>query len=121
MAWKNQKPPSGIPAGGEGYGGPAKGASTSRFDAQNQPSTEAKMIGREVAAEVRARIAARRFEIVDKMIHTALHGEAAQSNQAGIFLINQIAGTPAQSVDLTSDGGPLTVVVRRLVDKGEDA
>jgi hypothetical protein len=104
---------SGVPAGGAGNGPPKERAA---FTPDAQPPALHKVVGKEVAQEVRARIAARKHEIVDRLIDNALHGETAQSNQAGIYLINQVAGTPAQSVDVTSDGGPLTVVVRRIVD-----
>ena len=111
------KPASNIPASGAGLWGDASGKQPEAFSVENQPSTEAKVAGREIAAEVRDRIAARKFEIVDRMLKNAIEGESdSTSNQAGIYLINQIAGTPAQSVDLTSDGGPLAVVIRRFVE-----
>lgn len=84
---------------------------------ENQPSTEAKVAGREIAAEVRERIAAKKDEIVDRMLRTAIESEnEGASNQAGIYLLNQIAGTPAQSVDLTTAGGPMAVIIRRFVE-----
>ena len=108
----NPKPPSGIPARGKGHGGEAKGKPPQpKFTAEAQPSGDAKSAGHHVAREVRERIASRRFELVDRLMENALHGEAAASNQAGIYLINQIAGMPGASLDLTSAGKSLGYVI----------
>lgn len=105
------------PASGDGLFGEASGKQPEAFSVENQPSPEAKAAGREVAAEVRERIAAKKNEIVDRLLKTAIDSKNdGASNQAGMYLINQIAGTPAQSVDLTTAGGPMAVVIRRFVE-----
>lgn len=109
MTWKNQKPPSGIPARGAGYGGPASPEKS--FAADNQPSPEAKAAGHDVAREVRDRIAARRFEITDRLIHNAINGTEQGSNSAAQYLLNRLGGTPVASVDLTSGGKPMGYVI----------
>lgn len=96
--------PSGIPAMGEGLHGPASGKPPEAFTADNQPSPEAKLAGVDVAREVRERIAAKRFPIVDRLIDTAINGSETASNQAGMYLVNQIAGTATANVDVTSKG-----------------
>ena len=112
MTWKNQKPPSGIPARGDGYGGPAKRSPPREaFNAENQPSPEEKAAGHDVAKEVRDRIAARRFEITDRLIENAINGSEQGSNSAGQYLLNRLGGTPVASVDLTSGGKPMGYVI----------
>lgn len=111
MTWKNHKPPSGIPARGAGYGGPASNAPRTPFTPDNQPSPEEKVAGHDVAREVRDRIAARRFEITDRLIENAISGTEAGSNAAGQYLLNRLGGTPVASVDLTSGGKALGYVI----------
>lgn len=121
MAWKhNPKPPSGIPARGEGYGGPASHAPRASFSAENQPAPEAKAAGHDVAREVRDRIAARRFEITDRLIHNAINGTEQGSNQAGQFLINKLV-PPSAAVDVTSAGKALGGYVISAPAEIEDA
>lgn len=111
---------SGIPARGAGLHGAASGVPAQAFSAEAQPEPEAKSAGKEVAREARERIAAKKNAILDRLIKNAIEGSESASNQAGIYLINQIAGAPVASVDLTSGGDKLPGYVVRAPAEIED-
>lgn len=89
------KRPQAAPAGGDGHG-PANGSAP--FSADNQPPPEAKSAGHDVAAEIRARIAARRNEIFDAQIERALNLEHPQGHQAAAWLGDKLL-PPKQEIE----------------------
>jgi hypothetical protein len=87
-------PASGTPAGGHGYGpgaGPAKA-----FTSEQQPTGEAKSAGKEVAAEIKAQIAARKEEILAAQFTRALDTKHPQGHAAAKDLLDRIAPPTAQ-------------------------
>jgi hypothetical protein len=81
-------------ASGAGYGpgaGPAKA-----FTADNQPPGEAKSAGKEVAAEIKAQIAARKEEILAAQFTRALDPLHPQGHAAAKDLLDRIAPPTAQ-------------------------
>lgn len=123
MAWKKQKPPSGIPAGGPGWGGPANGGGTRPdYSADNQPTPDAKVAGKDVAREVRERIAARRLDLVDRLLALSELGETdAIRLQATNSALDRLMGKPQASVDVTTNGEALSGYVISAPSEIEDA
>lgn len=104
--------PSGIPAMGEGLHGPASGIAPQAFTAENQPSAEAKLAGVDVAAEIRERIAAKKFMLADKLLHLAEHGEAEAVQLAATnAALDRIMGKPAQAIGGDPSGAPLQLFI----------
>lgn len=60
------------------------------FSRTNQPSPEAKKAGHEVAAEIRARIAAHKEAILQAQLDRALSAEHPQGHQAAKDLLDRI-------------------------------
>lgn len=87
----------GGPAKGAGYGGPAKGLSET-YSAEHQPPPEAKSAGHDVAAEIRARIAAKRNEIFDAQIERALDLSHPQGHAAAAWLGDKLL-PPKQEIE----------------------
>lgn len=96
----------GGPASGAGWGGPAKGLPVQPpITAETQPSPEAKQAGHEVAAAIRARIAARKEELVDAQFARALNPKHPQGHAAAADLLDRIAPKTAK-VEATLRGVP---------------
>ena len=97
MAWKNFKPP-----GGPGWGGPAKGASTSRIrpgdpDGIQQMSND---------PEVRARQAERAARLHDHLYALATDAERQETQLAAtIAFLDRVEGKPVSRVDNRVSGG----------------
>ena len=115
MVWKNHKPPSGMPASGIPAGGEGQG--TGKGDAKpfsdtHQPSGEEKSAGHAVAREIRERIAAKRHELVDRLLTLSEHGETdAIKLQATNAALDRLVGKPAQAIGGSDDLGPVKMVV----------
>ena len=107
----------GGPASGAGYGpgaGPAKA-----FTADNQPAPEAKSAGKEVAAEIKAQIAARKEEILAAQFTRALDPAHPQGHAAAKDLLDRIA-PPESKTDVTTNGERLGYVIMAPAE-AEDA
>jgi len=78
-------------ASGPGWGGPAKGLRPAFTRGGAQPAAEAKVAGREVAAEIKARIAAHGSAILQAQIGRALDTHHPRGAQAAADLLNRIA------------------------------
>ena len=104
-------------ASGPGYGpsaGPAKA-----FTADNQPTGEAKSAGKEVAAEIKAQIAARKEEILAAQFTRALDPLHPQGHAAAKDLLDRIA-PPESKTDVTTNGERLGYVIMAPAE-AEDA
>ena len=104
-------------ASGAGYGpgaGPAKA-----FTADNQPAPEAKSAGKEVAAEIKAQIAARKEEILAAQFTRALDPLHPQGHAAAKDLLDRIA-PPESKTDVTTNGERLGYVIMAPAE-AEDA
>lgn len=121
MAWPKKSPASGIPAsgipaGGPGLHGPARGGKAKPFSTEHQVAPEAKKAGHEVRRLFRAKLA-EKLEKVAEVYDAAL---ADPDLRVGLVAAKQISvelwGQPTQPVSGDENGGPLTVVVRRLVE-----
>jgi hypothetical protein len=110
-------PASGTPAQGAGYGpgaGPAKA-----FTSEQQPTGEAKSAGKEVAAEIKAQIAARKEEILAAQFTRALDTAHPQGHAAAKDLLDRIA-PPESRTDVTTNGERLGYVIMAPAE-AEDA
>jgi hypothetical protein len=110
-------PASGAPAQGPGYGpgaGPAKA-----FTSEQQPTGEAKSAGKEVAAEIKAQIAARKEEILAAQFTRALDTAHPQGHAAAKDLLDRIA-PPESKTDVTTNGERLGYVIMAPAE-AEDA
>lgn len=87
-------PASGTPAQGAGYG-PGAGQAKA-FTADHQPPGEAKSAGKEVAAEIKAHIAARKEEILAAQFQRALDPAHPQGHAAAKDLLDRIAPPTTQ-------------------------
>ena len=94
-------PKSNAPARGAGHGGPAKGASVAPpFAADNQPPGAAKSAGKEVAAEIRAKIAARKDDILEAQLARATDALNPSGHAAAVDLLNRIM-PPVSKIELS--------------------
>ena len=106
------KPASGIPAGGAGLHGPARGGVLHPpFTADNQGPAEAKVEGKAVRAEFRAKLEAKLAK-VEKVYDRALKDADVR---VGLVAAKQISvelwGSPAQSIGGDPDGVPMKTIV----------
>lgn len=89
---------------GPGHGGPAKGArrgdGREAFTPEAQPSPDAKRAGHEVAAEIRAKIAARKDEILEAQLARATDETNPSGHAAAVDLLNRIM-PPVSKIELS--------------------
>ena len=109
---------SGMPASGAGYG-PGAGAAKS-FAADHQPTGEAKSAGKEVAAEIRARIAAQKDAILDAQFTRALNQEHPQGHAAAKDLLDRIAPPETKQTVSGDADAPLAFTIVTGVPRAED-
>ena len=123
MVWDhNNKPASGIPAGGAGLHGAAQHPpKRPAFSAENQPAPELKSAGHAVRAEFRRKLA----EKLDKVAAVYDDALADADNRVKLVAAKQISvelwGQPTQPLSGDDEKGPLTVVVRRFTEAADDA
>ena len=114
---------------GAGYGGPATGAGAGpgygtgagparAFGAHHQPSALAKIIGKEVAAEAKARIAEKAMELIEAQFQRALDLQHPQGHQAAKDLRDRRM-PPERKQELTGADGRRFVICG--VPEAEDA
>lgn len=89
------------------------------FSREHQPSPAAKSAGHEVAAEIRARIAAHKEAILQAQLDRALSAEHPQGHQAAKDLLDRIM-PPETKTDVTSGGERLGYVIAAPAE-AEDA
>ena len=112
--WKhNPKPASGIPAKGEGWGGPAKGASTSRIKPGDPDGIQALSRDASVADRREARIAALKAKLED-LAFNAQREETQLS--AAVALLNREEGMPVAR-QITADATVEQVLRIEIVDE----
>jgi hypothetical protein len=117
---------------GPGHGGPARGASASgagygpgagpakSFAADHQPPGEAKSAGHEIAAEIRARIAARKEEIIAAQFSRALDPMHPQGHAAAKDLLDRIAPPETKQTVSGDADAPLAFTIVTGVPRAED-
>jgi hypothetical protein len=107
----------GGPAKGAGYGGPANGAGRPRalFTQDCQPAPEAKVAGREFAAEARRRVIERLPEILAAQFERALDISHPQGHAAAKDLLDRIC-PPESRQTITGDGSPPRFVIAAPVE-----
>ena len=112
--------PKGNGAGkGPGYG-PGAGPSAPLFTADNQPAPEAKSAGKEVAAEIKAQIAARRGEILEAQFTRALDTAHPQGHAAAKDLLDRIAPPETKQTVSGDADAPLAFTIVTGVPRAED-
>jgi hypothetical protein len=102
----------GGPAKGAGYGGPANGAGRPRalYTQDCQPAPEAKVAGREFAAEARRRVIERLPEILAAQFERALDISHPQGHAAAKDLLDRIC-PPETRQTIKGDGSPPRFVI----------
>ena len=104
---------------GPGYG-PGAGPSAPPFTADNQPAPEAKSAGKEVAAEIKAQIAARRGEILEAQFTRALDTAHPQGHAAAKDLLDRIAPPETKQTVSGDADAPLAFTIVTGVPRAED-
>ena len=95
--WKHNPKPS----MGDGWGGPRKGASTTRIR-PGDPDGIQRMSN---DPEVKARRAAQAAELHEHLYGLAMGAERQETQLAAtVAFLNRVEGTPGQKLDLTSKG-----------------
>lgn len=104
-------PASRIPAGGEGWGGPAKGASVSRLREAGDPESDAvRALSRD--PEHLAFKEALQANMLAVQIEIARAGEAeANRLNAADKVLDRLGGKPKQQTDITSAGERIGYVI----------
>jgi hypothetical protein len=107
----------GGPAKGAGYGGPANGAGRPRalFTQDCQPAPEAKVAGREFAAEARRRVIERLPEILEAQFARALDISHPQGHAAAKDLLDRIC-PPESRQTIAGDGSLPRFVIAAPVE-----
>lgn len=109
---------------GPGYGGPAKGARRGNgrdgFTSEAQPSPDAKRAGHEVAAEIRARIAAQKDAILDAQLARATDVLHPAGHAAAVDLLNRIAPPESKQTIAGDPDAPLSFTIVTGVPRAED-
>ena len=113
--WKHRpKPPSGIPARGEGWGGDKAGTGSRKpLSADNQPSADAKMAGKIEAATARDIAKAHAVEMAELLASIARDPLAPHGTRvdAAHKLIERAEGKAAQAIGGDPNGIPLKTVI----------
>jgi hypothetical protein len=109
---------------GPGYGGPAKGARRGNgrdgFTSEAQPSPDAKRAGHEVAAEIKARIAARKDAILDAQLARATDVLHPAGHAAAVDLLNRIAPPDSKQTISGDPDAPMAFTIVTGVPRAED-
>jgi hypothetical protein len=103
---------------GPGYG-PGAGPSAPPFTADNQPTGGAKSAGKQVAAEIKAKIAEHKDAILDAQLARAKDAAHPQGHAAAEALLNRIM-PPESKTDVTTNGERLGYVIMAPAE-AEDA
>lgn len=109
---------------GPGYGGPAKGVRRGNgreaFTPEAQPSPDAKRAGHEVAAEIRARIAAHKDAILDAQLARAKDALNPSGHAAAVDLLNRIMPPESKQTVSGDADAPLAFTIVTGVPRAED-
>jgi hypothetical protein len=111
-------PASGASASGAGYG-PGAGAAKS-FAANHQPSGEAKSAGKEVAAEIKAKIAEHKDAILEAQLARAKDAAHPQGHAAAEALLNRIMPPETKQTVSGDADAPLAFTIVTGVPRAED-
>ena len=107
-----------------GWGGPAKGARRGNgreaYTADTQPSPDAKRAGHEVAAEIRARIAAHKDAILDAQLARATDKANPSGHAAAVDLLNRIMPPESKQTVSGDADAPLAFTIVTGVPRAED-
>lgn len=100
------------PPRGEGWGGAATGGTWQDVTSANQPTPDAKSTGHAVAAAVRAQIAEKRMELVQKLLDlsASAENEAVQLSATNAAL-DRLMGKPGIAAGDGPDAGPLQLLI----------
>ena len=115
-------PGRGGPAKGAGWGGPAKGAGRPRalFTPDCQPAPEAKVAGKEFAAEARRRVIERLPEILAAQFSRALDLSHPQGHAAAKALLDMICPPESRQTLSGAPDAPLAFTIVTGVPRAED-
>jgi hypothetical protein len=107
------KPPSGIPARGEGWGGGKSGKPAQAFDAENQPPGEVKAAGMEAAKTAREVALLHAAEMQALMVRIARDEAAPLQTRldAANKVVDRAEGRPAQAIGGDPNAGPVRMVI----------
>lgn len=112
------RPKGNGPGKGAGWGGPAKGASTSRI----KPGDPAGIQAMSNDADVKARAAARNAQLKEHIYQLALGAEREETQlSAAVAWLDRDEGKPMQRQDVTSGGDKVTTfTIVTGVPRGDD-
>ncbi len=111
------RPKGNGPGKGDGWGGPAKGASTSRIKPGDPDGIQALSND----AEIKARRERRLALVEDKIFDLSQNAEREETQlTAAVAYRNQILGNPMQRQDVTSNGEKIAPLVVEIVRFGTD-
>ncbi len=109
---------------GPGHGGPAKGARRGNgreaFTPEAQPAPDAKRAGHEVAAEIKARIAAHKDAILGAQLERATDVSHPAGHAAAVDLLNRIAPPESKQTIAGDADAPLAFTIVTGVPRAED-
>lgn len=109
---------------GPGYGGPAKGARRGNgrdgFTSEAQPSPDAKRAGHEVAAEIKARIAAHKDAILGAQLARATDVMHPAGHAAAVDLLNRIMPPESKQTISGDPDAPMAFTIVTGVPRAED-
>jgi len=109
---------------GPGYGGPDKGVrrgdGRAAYTTDTQPSPDAKRAGHEVAAEIRAKIAARKDEILEAQLARATDEHNPSGHAAAVDLLNRIMPPESKQTVSGDADAPLAFTIVTGVPRAED-
>lgn len=113
---------SGIPAGGAGWGGPARGASTNRYSADNPPDQKAAKRGKEMAAKLKELLSDHIGSVAETWLTIMLDPTqpAAARIAAAEKIAERVEGKVTQPADITSGGERIGYVITAPAE-AEDA
>ena len=102
-------------ANGPGWGGPAKGLRPAFAPGGAQPAPEAKIAGRQVAEEIKTRIAAHKDAILQAQLARALDLQHPHGFQAGKDLLDRIAPPESKTILAGDASAPITRIERVII------
>ena len=109
---------------GPGWGGPAKGVrrgdGREAYTADTQPSPDAKRVGHEVAAEIRAKIAEHKEAILDAQLARAKDAKNPSGHAAAVDLLNRIMPPESKQTVSGDADAPLAFTIVTGVPRAED-
>jgi hypothetical protein len=112
----------GGPARGPGTGGPASGTpaygTRAPFGPDNRPAAQARLAGREAAADARRRIAERLADLIEAQFTRALDPAHPQGHAAAVSLLDRICPPESRQTIAGDPAAPIARIERVIIEPG---